>query len=160
MQFTNRQLPELAHALIERAARIDEGGDRDRAAVIALAGDLGVGKTTLVQEMAKELQVERLVPSPTFVIMRSYPTVHSRFKRLVHIDAYRIESPEELAPLKLEGIFSDPEALVCVEWPERLFDALPQERIEVRLAIVGEYARELISDPAVEDALQKALDVV
>lgn len=160
MQFTNRQLPDLARALIERASRIDEGADRDRAAIIALSGDLGVGKTTLVQEMAKELKVERLVPSPTFVIMRSYAAVHPRFKRLVHIDAYRIHSAKELAPLKLGEVFNDPEALVCVEWPERLFDALPQERIEVRLSIIGEYARELISDPAVEDALQKAIDIV
>lgn len=160
MRFTNRQLPQIAHALLERAARLNEAQNVDTAAVIALSGDLGVGKTTLVQEIAKELKVERLVPSPTFVIMRSYKATHPRFKRLVHIDAYRIESKEELAPLKLKEVFNDPEALVCVEWPERLFDALPLERIELRLSIVGEYEREAISDPAVEDSLQKAIEVV
>lgn len=160
MQFNTRHLPAIAQALIERAALIDEPGEADRAAVIALSGDLGVGKTTIVQHIAKALLVERLVPSPTFVIMRSYPCEHPRFKRLVHIDAYRIENPEEVPPLKLAEVFADPEALVCVEWPERIADALPSERIELRLFIDGEYAREIISDPAIEDYLQKAIEMV
>jgi tRNA threonylcarbamoyl adenosine modification protein YjeE len=98
------------------------------ASLIALQGDLGAGKTTLVQSIAMLLGVSETVQSPTFVIAKFYDTDHQDFKRLVHIDAYRIESIAELEVLGWNDLLRDPETLVIVEWPERIAEALPSNR--------------------------------
>lgn len=96
------------------------------ATVVGLKGDLGAGKTTFVQSVARVLGVSETVPSPTFVIARFYPIVqNSAFTRLVHVDAYRIESEDELRPLGWSTILSDPKNLVFVEWPEKLLSQYP-----------------------------------
>lgn len=90
-----------------------------RAHVVGLRGDLGAGKTTLVQHIARELGVQESVTSPTFVIAERYAITHSPFTSLVHIDAYRLK-PEEVRVLGLELFFENPHNLVLVEWPENL----------------------------------------
>lgn len=157
MQMRKEDLAAIAAALVGYA---EQHAPREKAAVIALEGDLGAGKTSLVQKLAESLGVARDVPSPTFVLMRSYETRHPRFKRLVHIDAYRLENEHELLPLRLDEVFADPEALVCVEWPKRLFGALPQEHIALALSVVDERTRALAADPGLEGYLQKAIQVV
>ncbi|MDO8518341.1 MAG: tRNA (adenosine(37)-N6)-threonylcarbamoyltransferase complex ATPase subunit type 1 TsaE [bacterium] len=110
----------------------------ERAAIVALRGELGAGKTTFTQALARELGVVDVVQSPTYVLMKSYElpkpdrnntsTVSlflQRFERLVHVDAYRLDAPEQFAALRPETFLDDPHALVVVEWPERLGDALP-----------------------------------
>jgi len=87
---------------------------------VALSGDLGAGKTTLVQAMARELGVADTVTSPTFVIMKQYEISGSRFAKLVHIDAYRIEDESELDVLHARDLFDDSSNLVVVEWPEKV----------------------------------------
>jgi tRNA threonylcarbamoyladenosine biosynthesis protein TsaE len=157
MQLRHEELGKAAAALVRYAEAHAKAG---RATVIAFAGDLGAGKTSLVQKIAESLGVMRDVPSPTFVLMRSYETAHPRFKRLVHIDAYRLEDERELAPLHLEEVFADGEALVCVEWPKRLFGALPKERLDLALSVIDERTRELGAPPDLESYLQKAIQVV
>jgi tRNA threonylcarbamoyladenosine biosynthesis protein TsaE len=92
--------------------------------IIGLSGDLGAGKTTFVQTLAELLGVQEKAISPTFVIRRSYvisPSSHtSRFKKLVHVDAYRIEKEAEVASTGILQDMKDPETLLVVEWPERL----------------------------------------
>lgn len=103
------------------------------ATVLALEGDLGAGKTTFVQALARELGVQDAVQSPTYVLMKAYPlelsgaggAANGKFTKLVHIDAYRLESPEEFDALRPQEFLRDPEALVVVEWPERLAGKLP-----------------------------------
>jgi len=96
------------------------------ATLIALVGELGAGKTTFVQALARELGVKEAVQSPTYVLMKRYGiSNHPQFKTLVHIDAYRLEKAEEFAALKPEEFLNDPRALVCIEWPERVRGALP-----------------------------------
>ncbi len=87
---------------------------------IALSGDLGAGKTTLVQAIARELGVTETVTSPTFVVMKQYAVSGSRFKTLVHIDAYRIEDEAELDVLHIRDLLADRANLVIVEWPEKV----------------------------------------
>lgn len=99
--------------------------NRSGAEVLHLVGDLGAGKTTLTQMIGEILGVKEQIQSPTFVIMKSYKTKDPVFKTLVHIDAYRIEKPEETRILNLEKIFNDPENLVCVEWGEKLGSEMP-----------------------------------
>ncbi len=94
--------------------------DNDKATIIALYGELGAGKTTLVQAIATELGVEELVTSPTFVIAKWYKTNTGDFYTLVHIDAYRVESEEELKPLGFIELLKQPRALVIIEWPEKM----------------------------------------
>lgn len=106
------------------------------ATCITLTGDLGAGKTTFTQELAKQLGVKQPVVSPTFGIMKSYQlAAHPDFDQLVHIDAYRIEASSEIGPLRLGELFSLPRMLVCVEWPERIQTILPAETIAVTIEI-------------------------
>lgn len=89
-----------------------------RATVVFLSGDLGAGKTTFVTSLAKDLGVEEDISSPTFVILKRYKTKDIRFPYLVHIDAYRLGSFEELRKIKIEEYLKDTNNLICIEWPE------------------------------------------
>ncbi len=102
--------------------------------VLALQGDLGAGKTTFTQALAKELGVEGAVQSPTYVLMKSYSIAFKEFTKLVHIDAYRLEKPEEFAALKPASFLQDQEALVVVEWPERVQGELPKPNLTIQFS--------------------------
>ena len=110
--------------------------------VVGLAGDLGAGKTRLVQGAAAALGVEGPVLSPTFMLVREYdgdPPVH-------HVDAYRLSGPLELEDLGLEDILS-PDAVVFVEWADRVAAALPDSRLELVLHITDDGHREIEVHP-------------
>lgn len=92
----------------------------DKALVIGLVGDLGAGKTTLVQTWARELGIERAVTSPTFTLVQRYETTSPRFRELVHADLYRLEEDRELSTIGAGQWGSDPAQLVVVEWPNQL----------------------------------------
>ena len=89
------------------------------ATFVALSGELGAGKTTFVQTLAKELGVKEIVQSPTYVLMKRYDISYRQFRALIHIDLYRLEKPEELVALQLDTVLNDPHNLICIEWPER-----------------------------------------
>ncbi|MBP6858084.1 MAG: tRNA (adenosine(37)-N6)-threonylcarbamoyltransferase complex ATPase subunit type 1 TsaE [Candidatus Pacebacteria bacterium] len=93
---------------------------KNKATVVALQGELGAGKTTLVQAIAKELGVEEVVTSPTFVLAKWYKTTNDNFYVLVHIDAYRVESESELETLGFQDLLKEPKSLVIIEWPEKI----------------------------------------
>ena len=106
--------------------------------VVGLAGDLGAGKTRLVQGAAEGLGVEGPVLPPTFMLVREYdgdPPVH-------HVDAYRLSGPLELEDLGLEDVLS-PDAVVFVEWADRVAAALPQNWLELVLRIGQDDHREI-----------------
>lgn len=90
--------------------------------VAGLSGHLGAGKTAFAKLVARELGVEETVTSPTFVIMKIYETgnENTAFKRLIHVDAYRLDRREDLEALRFEEIVSDPGNLVMIEWPENV----------------------------------------
>lgn len=90
------------------------------AALLLLSGELGAGKTTFVQALARILGVQERVTSPTFLLQKEFQTTDKRFKRLVHIDAYRLESFEELEKLGWEKFREDAHTLIVLEWPERV----------------------------------------
>ena len=108
--------------------------DRDKAVVLALSGDLGAGKTTLVQTIARDLGVIEVVTSPTFVIMKQYETSDKYFSKLIHIDAYRIEDVTEMKPLGFENLLKQANALICIEWAERIKPLLPKDTLTLELA--------------------------
>lgn len=99
----------------------------DRATIVALTGDLGSGKTTFVKGMAKALGVDEHITSPTFVIEKIYPVVHAGFKKLIHIDAYRLKGAHHLEVLGWQHDSADPSHLICIEWPEMA--EIPRDQI-------------------------------
>ena len=108
--------------------------------IIGLAGPLGAGKTTFVQMIAKELGVADTVPSPTFTLVRPYNIAHPVFKRLIHIDAYRLVG-DDLRGIGWDEYARDPENLIIVEWPENLGEAVSQSIPTIRLGVVSESIR-------------------
>ncbi len=132
-----RELPEFVRN-ITAALAMDR--TNTKAVVLALVGQLGAGKTTFVQTLAKQMGIYEPVQSPTYVLMKNYMLPEGlnpfgqkrRFKKLVHIDAYRLESPGEFDALKPSEFLSDPSNLVVVEWPERLGERLPKPDMTLR----------------------------
>ncbi len=101
------------------------------ATVIALSGDLGAGKTSLVQAIARELGIADHVTSPTYVLEKKYTLTDQQFSSLIHIDAYRLTKPEELDALDWNILIADPSHLICIEWPERVAEYIPETAIAV-----------------------------
>jgi len=108
------------------------------ATLVTLSGDLGAGKTSYTQGVARALGVTGTVTSPTFVLMKIYPLQDQPFTQLVHIDAYRLQGGKDLAPLGLTEIFADAGSLVLLEWPELVADGLPKADHAVSLKVKGE----------------------
>ena len=129
---------EDTQALGERLGAALRPGD-----VVALRGELGTGKTTLIQGIAKGLGRDPgTIKSPTFVLMREYPGDIP----LVHIDGYRLEGPASIAWLDIELIFS-PAKITLIEWAERFADLLPEERLELHLSHVSTNRRTIALVP-------------
>ena len=91
-----------------------------QANIVALHGDLGAGKTTFTQQVAKTLGVTETVVSPTFLIQKKYPLEGQVFANLIHIDAYRLESTDQLEVLDWADLICDPSNLIFIEWPEHV----------------------------------------
>ncbi len=119
------------------------------ATFLALSGDLGAGKTTFVQAMAKALGVEESVTSPTFVLEKIYPirdtsssngagALSQGFKKLIHIDAYRLKGAHELEVLGWKELLADSGNLIVLEWPERVEELIPEDAIRIRFDIHGD----------------------
>lgn len=103
------------------------------ALVIALSGNLGAGKTTFTQGFARALGIRERVLSPTFVIMKIYALQkRARAQHFVHIDCYRIHSPRDITPLGVKEIFKDKDAIILIEWPERIRTLIPKSALWVK----------------------------
>lgn len=111
--------------------------------VVALHGDLGGGKTTFTQGIAKGLGIKKRIISPTFVIVRTYKI---GFKNFYHIDLYRVQSKSDIEGLGIEEILKNPENIIVVEWAERLGDLLPKKRIDVYFEYIDEEKRKITYD--------------
>ncbi len=118
---------------------LDTSGDS--ALVVGLYGNLGSGKTTLTQAVAKEMGVKDVVTSPTFVIEKIYETEHSHFIRLIHIDAYRLESAAELQVLNFEALVENKNNLIMIEWPENVKEILPPDHLKIYCKFIDETSR-------------------
>jgi len=110
-----------------------------RGDVIALSGELGAGKTQFVRGLAEQLGADgRAVSSPTFVIMQEYDADQP----VLHIDAYRIDSLDEVATLGwTEQLAGD--SVSVIEWADRIADELPPNRLAITIEHIDEGHREL-----------------
>lgn len=102
------------------------------ATIVTLTGDLGAGKTTLVQQVGRAFEITEPISSPTFVITKYYDLVNQPWDRLIHIDAYRLDG-EDPSPLKFEELFADTRCLIFIEWPEYIQSLLPASRIDISI---------------------------
>jgi tRNA threonylcarbamoyladenosine biosynthesis protein TsaE len=107
--------------------------------VLCLSGDLGSGKTTFTQGFAKGLGLEGRLLSPTFIILRSYET--PRVHNFYHIDLYRITNEQDMDILGIQEIFTDPAAVIVIEWPEKIAKIVPEKRWELTFTSEGDDKR-------------------
>ena len=138
MKLFTTHSPNETLALGERIGHIAQAGD-----VLALFGDLGAGKTVLVKGIARGLGCDPdAVTSATFVLM----VEHRGRLTLYHLDAYRLTGPAAILEIGAEEAFYG-EGVCVVEWADRVSGALPPERLDVRMEIVGENDRTLCFFP-------------
>jgi tRNA threonylcarbamoyladenosine biosynthesis protein TsaE len=107
--------------------------------VIAFHGEMGVGKTTLIKVLAKQLGITELTNSPTFSIVNEYRSAN---EIIYHFDCYRIEDEIEAYDIGIEEyLYSD--AWCFIEWPERIENLLPSEITEVYIKKINELVRSI-----------------
>lgn len=102
--------------------------------VIALHGELGAGKTCFVQGIASALNINEPVTSPTFTIVNEY----NGSRKLVHMDLYRLSSPDEVLSLGFEEYLSD-NAIIAIEWPDRADELLPDSTVHIYLKTIEDH---------------------
>lgn len=120
---SEEELPEVADALLDAL---------NGRMVVALRGEMGAGKTTLIRAVADALGVEDQVTSPTFALVNQYEGANG--ERLFHFDFYRIDDEREAFDLGYEEYFYSGD-LCFVEWPEKIESLLPEEVVEVRIRV-------------------------
>ncbi len=103
--------------------------------VLAMRGDLGAGKSTLARAIARGAGVTGAIPSPTYNLVFHYDA--PRGVRLVHLDLYRLEDPEEVWDLGWSELPGEWE-IVMIEWPSRAESLLPEPRWDVLLEEAGD----------------------
>jgi tRNA threonylcarbamoyladenosine biosynthesis protein TsaE len=116
------------------------------ATVVALSGELGSGKTTFTKSFAEAFGVKpEDITSPTFVIQKKFTIEgHGHWKTLVHMDAYRLEKPEEIEKLGWKELLADKSNLILIEWPENIGRALPKHAQRISFSYKGENSREIV----------------
>ncbi|MFA5877441.1 MAG: tRNA (adenosine(37)-N6)-threonylcarbamoyltransferase complex ATPase subunit type 1 TsaE [Candidatus Paceibacterota bacterium] len=138
MKVALEELPAYARQFVESLPK--ELGTK--AYAVGLLGELGAGKTAFVQEVAKLLGIARSVTSPTFVIAQTYTINHQPFERLVHIDAYRLDSGES-DTIGWKDFLNDPKNLVLVEWVDRAPGGIPAGTHTLNFTVIGENVRNI-----------------
>jgi tRNA threonylcarbamoyladenosine biosynthesis protein TsaE len=103
-------------------------------------GDMGVGKTTLIKELVKQLGSDDVVSSPTFSLINEY---HSRKgEQIFHFDFYRIEHEDEALDIGIEDYFYD-NVWCFIEWPENIKNLLPLNAVEIYLSLNDDGTRSI-----------------
>jgi len=101
--------------------------------VLALHGDLGAGKTTFIRGLARAWDIREPVTSPTFNLY----TIYEGRRQLVHLDAYRLGSADDLEALMIQDFMRSPWCF-AIEWPERIGEAVPEGAWHLYLEIAPE----------------------
>jgi tRNA threonylcarbamoyl adenosine modification protein YjeE len=109
--------------------------------LVTISGELGAGKTTLVQAICRGYGVTDDVTSPTFSLVHRYAAPRAP---VFHLDLYRLNEPAELTNIGWDDILAE-EALVLVEWPERAGDRIPRNHVPISLQhLPGEPTRRIL----------------
>ena len=113
---------------------------------ITFAGEIGTGKTTLIQSICKQLGVEESVTSPTFSIVNEYKYFDPQSKAektIYHIDLYRLKNIEEAIDIGIEDLLYN-DNYCFIEWPEIIEDLLPEDRLKISLEIIDNSYRKIL----------------
>lgn len=140
--LTNSAL-ETKKAATEMAKQILGCKPKKKAFLIGLVGDLGGGKTTFVQGLAKGLGIKDKILSPTFVIMRKFKVSNSKFQAFYHVDCYRTEKSKEILSLGFGKIIQNPENIVAVEWADKVKNILPKTTTWINFDFVNNKKRKI-----------------
>jgi tRNA threonylcarbamoyladenosine biosynthesis protein TsaE len=135
--MTHMVLPHAPRTIDERGLRAYGellGRSLQAPIIVALHGDLGAGKTTLAQAIARGAGVTQDVTSPTFALVHEYA---GRVSPVFHLDLYRLRGPADLTNLAWDELIES-NAIVIIEWPERAGARLPRTRIDVTLREMDE----------------------
>ncbi|MGH7246290.1 MAG: tRNA (adenosine(37)-N6)-threonylcarbamoyltransferase complex ATPase subunit type 1 TsaE [Candidatus Levyibacteriota bacterium] len=115
-----------------------QGGD-----VVTLSGDLGSGKTTLTQGIAKGLGIKKRISSPTFIIMRTYKLPEKNLTGasfFYHVDLYRVATENDIEGLGLLELLGNKDAIVVIEWPEKI-TYLPKRHLDIQCSYIDDATR-------------------
>ena len=114
--------------------------------LFCLIGPLAAGKTTLVKGMARELEIEKTIVSPSYVLLREYGGSSDLF----HLDLFRINSGAEFIEAGLEDYLLKDSGTVVIEWAGRIEEILPEGRVDVRFELAGEKRRKITVLPQLD----------
>lgn len=103
-------------------------------------GEMGVGKTTLIKEICKQLGVLDNISSPTFSLVNEYQTKNN--ESIFHFDFYRIEEEEEALDMGIDDYFYNNDWCL-IEWPENVENLLPLEAVEIHLSVLEDGQRNI-----------------
>jgi tRNA threonylcarbamoyladenosine biosynthesis protein TsaE len=109
--------------------------------ILCLSGNLGTGKTVLARGVGRGWGTANRVTSPTFILVNQYPRMHDD-RVLYHIDCYRLHSEEDIISAGLEDVLLA-EGAYLIEWPERIEEYLPADRLWIEMSHVNETRRKL-----------------
>jgi len=126
-----------------------------KAFIIGLEGDLGGGKTTFLQGLAKGLGIKEKILSPTFIIMRKFEiqnpkfetnskTKIPKFQTFYHLDCYRIQKPKEILDLGFKEIISNSKNIVAIEWADQIRKILPKGSLILRFEWIDKKTRKIL----------------
>lgn len=106
--------------------------------LFAFQGAMGAGKTTLIKEICKQLQVVDVVSSPTFALVNEYTTTSGSF--VYHFDFYRIKTIEEAYDFGYEEYFFG-EGVCLIEWPEVIEELIPDDAVAIKIEVLPNGSR-------------------
>ncbi|NAS30528.1 tRNA (adenosine(37)-N6)-threonylcarbamoyltransferase complex ATPase subunit type 1 TsaE [Flavobacteriaceae bacterium R38] len=125
--YSLKEIDSIAKKLLESTNEI----------IFLFYGEMGVGKTTLIKAIAKQLGVEHETSSPTFSLVNEY---EGNGKSIFHFDFYRLENEEEALDMGLEDYLSG-NHIICIEWPEKIATFLPENCKKVHLEATDDKQR-------------------
>tara|TARA_R110001583_G_scaffold135989_1_gene287805 strand:- start:9331 stop:9747 length:417 start_codon:yes stop_codon:yes gene_type:complete len=126
--YSLQQLPEIAKELLQFSKH----------KIVLFYGDMGVGKTTLIKEIVKQLGVSDTVSSPTFSLVNEYHTENN--EKVYHFDFYRIDNEEEAMDMGIEEYFYS-NSWCLVEWPNKVENLLPLNSVTVTITTTNNQQR-------------------
>ena len=129
--YTLKQLPQIAQQIIDVSSK----------KTLLFYGSMGVGKTTLIKEIVKQLGVDDVVSSPTFSLVNEYQSRNG--ETIYHFDFYRIHSEEEALDIGIEDYFYNND-WCFIEWPEKVKNLLPLNAVEIHLSLNNNETRNIL----------------
>ncbi len=126
--YTLDDLPNIAKHIIEHVS----------SKILLFYGDMGVGKTTLIKELTKQLKVDDVVSSPTFSLVNEY--LSREGQTIYHFDFYRIDNETEALDMGIDDYFYN-DAWCFVEWPNKVKNLLPLNAVAIHLSINEDQSR-------------------